>query len=176
MKVFGDVDKTKEGVIRSEYPSWYFDQHQEELEESIRQKEMAIDSDLIPKSEVPIIRERLDQERKRLDEIKASRPELSGVEKDNVVKAVTDIGGKIKSSMFTRSEMEKGLADAHVEAQRLSTPVIEIKSEAEAELVKACGIKIRDNGKITGDEARKVWKIGSKLVGGPSNVETLRKG
>jgi hypothetical protein len=175
MKIFGEVDKDRDGKVKSDYPAWYFETHQEELEESVRQKERQLAADLIPDSEKGIMKSRLKQEKERLDKIRASKPELKDTEKDDVAKVTKEIGNSIASSMFTGSDMKRGTADAHEEARRISSPVIEVKSEKQAELVKMCGINIKD-GKITRGEAEKVWKIARRMLGEQANTEILRKG
>lgn len=176
MKIFGDVDKTKEGKVKSEYPAWYFDTHKEELEESIKHRKYMLDNDLVDSSEKNIQRKRLEQEEKRLGEINASMPKLSGTEIDDVTKVRKEMSPQIADSMYRRSDMERGTADAHEEARRISTPVIEIKNKVQAEFLEACGIKLDGRTKVSRDEAVKAWKIAGKLLGEPTNVEILRKG
>ena len=173
MKFYGEADKNKDGSIKSDYPSWYFTQHKEDLEESIRQKERTLEDDLLPNSEKPLMRGRLKQEKELLSKIKDSESEVKGSE-DLIKKGAKELGSSIQDAMFTRSQMEKGLVDAHEEARRISEPVIPIINKDVAELVAACGIKLRD-GKITRGEAEKVWKISKKALGEISNVEVLRK-
>lgn len=175
MKIFGEVDKDRDGNVKSDYPAWYFETHQEDLEESVKDKERKLEADLIPESEKGIMKSRLKQEKERLDKIRASKPELKETEKDDVGKASKELGSQIASAFFTRSDMMKGTADAHEEARRISSPVIEVKSDKQAELIKACGIKIKD-GRITRGEAEKVWKISRRLLGESANTEILRKG
>jgi hypothetical protein len=175
MKFFGSVDKTKDGRLRSEMPAWYFQQHREELEESIRHKKYQLDHDLVPLTEKNLMKERLKQEEGRLNEIDASKPKITDIEKNVITKGRNDLGKKIKDSMFTRSEMERGVADAHEEARRMSDPIIKVDSKEESELLSACEIEIKD-GKVSRDQASKAWKIGSRLLDESSNVEVLRKG
>ena len=175
-KVFGDVDRDEKGKISSQYPSWYHSTQIDELEESVRRKEYQLSNDLVPASEKNITRERLSQEKDRLNKIKASKPKISGMEEDEIKNMSNELGDKIKESMFTRSDMDKGLADAHEEARRMSEPCIEIKSENQAEFAKSCGIKIPSNGKISRNQAEKMWKIQKRILGDISNTEILRKG
>jgi hypothetical protein len=175
MKIFGDVDRTKEGKIKSEYPAWYLNTHKEELEESVKHRRYMLENDLVDSSEKNIQKKRLEQESKRLAEIEASAPKLSGAELDEVSRVHKEMGGQIKEAMYTRSDMERGTADAHEEARRISTPVIEVKNKAQAEFLESCGIKLDGRTKVTRREAEKAWKISGKLVGEASNTETLRK-
>lgn len=176
-KIFGEVDRTKEGKIKSQYPAWYYEQHIDELKESIRHRERQLESDLVIPSEKGIQRERLRQEKERLVQIESSKPTFSGVEKDELVKIRKELGDKIKASMFSKGEMDRGVADAHEEARRMVDPIIELKTERELNLAEGCGIKIKD-GKISRKDAEKMWKISGKSIGDgtPTNVETLRRG
>jgi hypothetical protein len=66
--------------------------------------------------------------------------------------------------MFTASDMMRGTADAHVEAERMVKPCVKIQSEYEAGLAKACGMNI-ENGKVSRNDAARIWKIQGKLLG-----------
>ncbi len=174
VEVFGQADKSKDGNIKSEYPSWYFTQQKDELEETIRHKKYMIENDLIPGSERGITRERLKQEETRLEQINMSQPKLSAAELDEVSKIRKSLGTKIADSMFRRSEMEKGVADAHEEARRMSTPVVKL-DDKELGFAKVCDVAISNDGKVNRIAAEKVWKIASRLIEEPSNTEVLRK-
>ncbi len=175
MKFFGNVDRMRDGKLKSEMPSWYFQQHREELEESVRHKRYMLEKDLVPITEKNIMKERLKQEEGRLEEINASKPKVSDVEKDIIAKGRKELGAKIKESMFSKSEMERGVADAHEEARRMSEPVIKIATKEEAEVLAACEIEVKD-GKVSRNKASKAWKISGQLLEEPSTVEVLRKG
>jgi len=175
-KIFGDVDKTEKGKIKSQYPAWYYDQQIEDMKESIRQREYQLDNDLVMQTEKGIQRERLRQEKERLDQIEASRPKLSPTETEEFAKIRKEMGTEIRDQMFTRSEMDRGLADAHEEARRMTEPIIKIKNEKEAKLAEECGVKVSKDGKVSRKDAEKMWKIVSKSLGEMSNVEGLRRG
>ena len=174
IKVFGDTDRTPRGKIKSEFPSWYFDMQKEDLKKEIKDGERAIQSGAIPypikeRSEYELAKKKV-----RLANIEEETPKLKGSEKDSVVKMREGMGRKIAEAKFGRSEMEKGLADAHEEAHRMVDPVIRIETEAEGEFAKACGIKIND-GKVSRNEMEKMHKIASKMVGESTDIEYLSK-
>ena len=173
-KLFGKIDRTEKDKIKSEYPSWYFPQHKEELVESIRHNQSMLEMDLIPASEIPITKANLEKAKEKLEEIEESEPRFTDAEKDAMVKLRKGLGSKISDSMFRRSEMEKGIADAHEEARRISEPVMKVDSQEEADLYGSCGINIRD-GKVTRNDAERAWKIISRGLGEISNSESLRK-
>lgn len=174
MKIFGSVDRDSKGKITSEFPAWYFDQQKEELERGIAQDEMALSQEAIPYPAKAKFREKLAQRKERLEKINEETPKLSGREEDAMLKMREEMGQSIGEAHFTRTQREKGLADAHEEVRRMTEPVIKIKSEREADFIKNCGIKIKD-GKITRNEAEKVYKIASKLLGQPTDIEYLRR-
>jgi len=183
MKIFGDVDKTKDGKTKSEYPSWYFEQQQDDLNESIRHKQMMLEKELVPYSEKGLMQNRLKQESQRLSEIEASKPRFTEKELDDIAKMVKSGSGnasgtlsqKIGESMFKRSDMERGTTDAHEEARRISKPCIAL-DEREIEFARACEVPIDPTGKVTRKGAEKMWKIGRRIIGELSNTEVLRRG
>ncbi len=174
MKIFGETDRTPSGKVKSEFPSWYFDQQKEDLKKDIADSERALKSGAIPYP----VRERTETElarrKERLKNIEAETPRLSDAEKDKFGKMRDGIGKKIGEATFKRSEMEKGLADAHEEAHRMVDPVIKIENEGEAEFAKACNIEIKD-GKVSRNEMEKMHKIASKILGESTDIEYLRK-
>ena len=80
----------------------------------------------------------------------------------------------IRDSMFSRKDMEKGLADAHEEARRMSQPCIELKDDL-ITFAKNCDVVVNNTGKVSRKGAEKMWKIASRLLGELSNTESLRK-
>mgnify|MGYP001183536645 FL=1 len=174
IKLFGPVDKHRSGRNRSEYPAYYFEEHMNELKRSVEDKESQLDQDLIPGQAKTRYRARLREEKERLDQIKESIPKLSGAETDLVVETRKKMGEKIKEAKFTRSDEEKGLADAHEEARRMSEPCMKIESDFEAHLAKEIGVTPR-GGMVSRTDMERMWKISSRLIGEPSDTEYLRR-
>jgi len=174
MKIFGSVDRDSKGKITSEFPAWYFDQQKDELERGIAQDEMSLDQEAIPYPARARFREKLAQRKERLSKINEETPKLKGSEEDAMMKMRQEMGESIGEAHFTRSQREKGLADAHEEVRRMTEPVIKVKNENQAQFIKECGINIRD-GKITRNEAEKVYKIASKMLEQPTDIEYLRR-
>jgi hypothetical protein len=174
MKVFGDVDRSKDGKVKSDYPSWYFNQQKDELRESIIQKERAIEMDIVPPENKGEFRSMMESEKKKLDMIEESQPKLSEVELDKVSKIRKTLGDKVRDAMFSRSQMDRGVADPHEEARRISEYCIKLDT-GELEFVKSCDVPISNTGMVSRLSAEKSWKIASKLIGEMSNTEMLRK-
>ena len=176
MKFFGEADRTRDGKIKSDYPAWYQEQHLEDLRESIAQQERSLEEGSVPPERRGQYKERLNQEKERLEQIETSKPKLAGVEKDTAVKFRKEMGDKISDTLYRKSHIEKGVVNAHEEARRMTEPCIEVKGEAEAEILKECGARITEGGKVTRTEAEKAWKIVGKALGEEmTNVEILRK-
>lgn len=172
-QIFGSVDLTDKGQVKSVYPSWYFDHLKEDLQREVDRLETQIRLDQIPRSELQISRERLKQKQEKLLNLDNAAVTLRGKQKDKVSKVYEEIGQQISSSMFTRSDMKKGLADAREELNRMVEPCIEVRGDA-MKLAQACNVRVT-KGKVTRDGAAKVWKILGKALGERSNVEALRR-
>lgn len=173
-KYFGDVDRDVKGKIGSSYPAWYFETQREELQESVAAKRRALEGGGVSPENLPFKMQELKQEEAKLREILDAKPTLKGVELDEVVETRKEFGEGISETLFTRDEMASGKASPHEEVRRMTERVIKVSSDGMARACQDCGVTILD-GHITRNEAAKVWKIMSKLLGEPSNVEDLRK-
>lgn len=174
MEIFGGVDRTKDGRIASEYPSYQNDPHLEELCESISSRERALENGQIAQERIQKFRFELKRDKERYEAIMASRPKMNGFMKDKVVKAHAALGDKISAAMYTRKEEENRLTDAHEELRRMTEPCVEVPNEA-AWIVQKVGITI-EKGKITRNQATRVWRILAGMLEGESrNPETLRR-
>jgi hypothetical protein len=172
-QIFGSVDLNEKGVVKSAYPSWYFDHLRDELQNEVDRLENDIKFDRIPRSELHLMRERLKQKQEKLLNLDSSAVELRGKQKDRVDAIRKEIGEKISEALFSRDDMKKGVADAREEMNRMTSPCIELKGDA-LKAAMACNVK-HVKGKVSRDGAAKVWKILSKALGERSNIETLRR-
>ena len=172
---FGAVDrkgKRKDGNVTSEYPAFYFHTQYDELKEETEKQERQLKMGIIPPSEVPYITKEIERNKERLIDIQKSKPQLKGPQKDAVHKMYKELADQISDSMFTRSEMKKGLGDAHEEARRMSQPIISIAGNQK--FFSNMGITAK-NGKITRNQAARAYKIMGKALGENTNTERLRK-
>ena len=101
-----------------------------------------------------------------------SKPKVTGRDKDALADFYKSLEGDIRDSMFTRTDMEKGLADPHQELERQKTPGFNIKPHSK--LFHQMGIPV-SGGKATRDQLCKAYKVAGKLLGENTNVERLRK-
>jgi hypothetical protein len=177
IRFFSKIDmKTTDGKTRvvSEYPAWYFDHIKEELQENIRQNKFILENDRgITREKRIEVSQQLERMESKFSEIEGGVPEMNAVDKDKVAKARVDLTKQIKDSLFSRSQMQKGLADAHKEAKRMTEPCIKLSPEAE-EVASWCGVKA-SGGKLNRNDATRVWKIVGKYLGEETNIEAYRK-
>lgn len=173
---FSEADMaTQDGMkkVASEYPAWYYTTMMEDLKEDIRREEYSLESGGVPADRVPQIRDKVKRLRQKLEGIEASVPKLTEADESKLLKVRKELGKEIAGRMFTRSQMQKGLADTHTEARQMVEQSITITPEA-AEVAALCNITPRD-GKISRTQAEKVWKITGRYFGEISNSEVLRK-
>ena len=176
IKVFSESDyvEMKGGnKIGSEYPAWYHDAMIDELREGIRMDELALERGTVPQERRHDYRERIKKNEEKLEKIMESCAEMDDKQKDFVSKMRNEIGKEISRLMFSRSQMQKGLASAEQEARRMITPSIPVNGSLH-DLAKACNVNVVD-GKVSRNGAEKMWKICSKRLGEISNTELLRK-
>jgi hypothetical protein len=122
---------------------------------------------------VPQVRFELEREQERLKEIKGAHVNLSGKEKDEAKRIYDDMAGQISDSMFTSYEVDKGLADPHEEARRMKEPIIKVESHHKG-LMENLNVNVV-GGKISRDDATRVYKIFGKCLGENTNAERLRR-
>ena len=177
VQFFGAVDrkgKKKDGKISSSLPCWYFPRKVEELEHDVEAKERSLVSGLLHPTAIPQVQFELAREKERLAEIRAAHVHLSGKEKDEAKAIYDDMGSQISDSMFTSYETTKGLADPHEEARRMKEPIINVDTRYKGVLANM-GIEVGKGGKISRDDASRVYKILGKSIGENTNTERLRK-
>ena len=178
IKWFAEVDiNSRTGKPSADYPGWYFEQRIAGQEDEIRSLENAIEMDLYKGLKKKEAVQRLSAMKKRHDEILESKPNLRGADKDRIAKVANDLGERIKASMPSYSDMQRGATgsvDIEQEARRMVLPCIEVKSKEEADLFKQRGINIV-NGKVSRNQAITAWKIMSKSIGADTcDAESLR--
>lgn len=170
IQFFGKVDRNKEGKIASEVPAWTMETHLDDLTEGIERKERTIQRGEVPQSELPFAVAELEKSKARYDAIMESKPKFAPKDKDIIAKEYKRLGDEIKDSMFSDSDMRSGKADPHEEARRMVNPIITVNPA----LAAACGIKIQ-NGRMSRNDAVRMYKIIGKSLGDNGNAERLRR-
>jgi hypothetical protein len=171
IQFFGDCDINKDNKISAQYPAWYHELHIEELKESIGRKERALDNRMIKEDMIMRTKNELDAEKKKLKSIVDSKPELSDSQRDKCYSAYVELSKQIAETMPTRRDARNGFVSPQQERNRLDKNHIKISPD----VARACGIKNIEGDKISGKAADKCFKILGRMLGEPTNVETLRR-
>ena len=170
IKFFGEVDLNSDGNRVSDVPSWCFDVHIDEMEELIGRKKRQIEMGIIAQESIHQMKEEIQMEEERLNQIKSSKPVLTDKQRDKAYNAYKALAERITDTLPTRKEMEQGLVSAHDELKRMKDKHISISPE----IAKACMVK-SVNGKISGDEANKCYRILGAALGENASPERLRR-
>jgi len=177
IRFFGKIDRNKHGGIGSSVPAWAMRTHIENLEEEVASRKRSLQRGEVPPDKIMEVKTELEREEKRLDDIKNSRPKLTDEEEKRVDEAYKYLATAISESMFTRSDMHLGLADAHKEADRISKPCINIDKKY-VDMFKENGVQVYSDGKehaVTRKGAELMYKYCGYYKGDNSNTEYLRK-
>ena len=169
---FSEVDM-RDGKVASEYPVWMFRSLLEDLYEDIRRDEYSLKQGIVPESQLPAMRDRLKRNRVKVDQVENSRPVLSERQDNDLNKAEKHLAKEIRTKMFSRSDMKRGLADSHEEARRMVEPSIQVTPEVER-LAEACNTKLTSDT-ISRGTAERLWKMARAFRGEVSNTEILRR-
>lgn len=170
IQFFGSVDKNKDGKIASSLPAWFHDVQLEKLTEEVSRKERQIGRGEVPPDHVFMVKNEVENLKKKITEIQMSKPTLRGGQKDMVHKEYQQLASQIADSMPTRREDRNGFVNPRDELKRMKSPHIAISQK----MADACGVK-PVNGKISGDQAARCYKMMGKVLGENTNVEKLRK-
>jgi hypothetical protein len=172
---FTEADLNREGQIGAMVPSWSCYQLIDDLERDIRQKELDSQDYSIPSERRAILIKELNERKERLEMAKV-KPRL---DKDKIFRLVGkdrqmgQLGEKISESMFSYDDMKRGIPEAAVECSRMLDPCIKLDPQ-EQEVASGCNVNIVD-GKVSRDDAIRVWRYGRLYLEEMSNPEILRK-
>lgn len=155
---YADFDKG------SSVPAWALNKQTEMLEDEVNSLDTQIEMGGVPSDEIYLAKETLNMKKDRLRQIKDSKPKLTGTQLDTLVEKRNKLAEEIRESKFTEYQMEKGLADPHEEARRMTEPVINVDKEE----ARRMGIDTI-NGKVSRNKAESMWKNMSSLIGDTQN-------
>ena len=173
--LYGEVDRNKKGLVASEWPAFYNRNHVEDLEETVREMKIRLDMGMVPNDSIPEHKQNILDLEGKLGKIKDSFPNLSEPERESLAKVRKWLGVQITNWMFSKDDMMTGDADPHEEARRMSEPLIKIENQEISDVLKMCNVdNFWGKGMITRSQAEKAWKLASKVLGEPTNTETLR--
>lgn len=171
--VFGNIDRTRDGAVASEYPAWAQVQQMDAFKEHIDQLERGIKSGRFSNDEIHNVKAEKAKLEGRLDSMMKSKPRPSDSEKNMLYKHYRAFGAKIQASMFTRTDMMNGLASPREEAKRMKKPCITLEPD-ELGIAKSCNVQADKKNMVSRDAATKVFKLLGKILDEPANVEVLR--
>ncbi len=157
----------------SALPAWAMPKQCEQMKDDITRIENALRLGAIPSEERYQEEEKLEMYKKRYEDIYKAKPKLTAAQKDRLSHIRDDLGTRIGEAMFTEYQMEKGTADPHEEATRMSEPIMHV-DPLEA---RRMGIKLAPGNKTSRTNAENMWKMACSLLGDTAqnpNVETLR--
>lgn len=174
IKFFGGIDIDEKGKNKNDYPAWHFKQNLNILKEDVRKAEGALEHGLVPQAQIRQAQQDLAMKKNRVEQIECSRPKVEGTQKDNVVKAINNLGEKIGETMPSRSDVKRGLGDPQEEYRCNTEPCIPVKDEVTANFIKKYGIKMQD-GKINRNDAGRIRQILCSSIGAKTNLEHLRR-
>lgn len=171
--MFGNIDRTRDGAVASEYPAWAQVQQMDAFKEHIDQLERGINSGRFSRDEIHNVKAEKAKLESRLDDMMKSKPRPSDSERNMLYKHYKAFGAKIQASMFTRSDMKNGLASPREEAKRMKKPCIALEPD-ELGIAKSCNVQGDKKNMVSRDAATKVFKLLGKILDEPANVEVLR--
>lgn len=174
IQFFGAVDRNSKGSVSSEMPAWYFDRQMELMQEEITKKQTALDMGFVARDSEGEYRANIEKETKRLDEIKASKPNLSDRDTDVCAKVYKELRTEIAPSMFTREEEHRNFVRPHEEHRINTLPCIKV-SQKGAEIAKANGMDVSDKGELSRNNAVRLQMIIGRAIDSDVNIERLRK-
>jgi len=171
---FGEVDRNKHGRIASEYPSWYFENLVEKMEEEVDEKKRRLASGFLSDDNKMKLAKQIKDQEDRLEKINEAKVNLRGKHQDDVNKLRKELGEIISDSMYRQTDIDKRRADPHEEARRNMNPCIAVRGKL-YDVAVANGFKVSKDGKMSRNEASRFWKIMNKALGEISNTSILRK-
>ena len=170
---FTEVDFNQHNNVSGMFPAYTNLTLIEDLKNDIYGAEVALNGQNISPDRRVSLSKSQAEKKERLHIIEESRPKIDETKLKNIKK---DVEGLIKDSLFTTTQMQKGLADAHEEARRMVEKRIPISNEV-ANLLMGCNVKVDpDNKVVSRNDLVKGWKMIQKFYGENSNVEQLRRG
>jgi hypothetical protein len=173
---FTEADYNQRGEICSMVPSWAMTQMIDDLESAIDDRENWLRDPSVPAEARARIQKELEERKERYAMV-TKKPKI---DQDKLYKLSGkdhepgSLGEKIKESNFSFDDMMKGVADGAIELRRSTEPCIKLSPE-EAEIARGCNVKITDDGKLSRNDAVKVWKFSRLHLGELSNPEILRR-
>lgn len=171
---FGAVDRKDgrmDGEVMATEPAWALENQVEDLRDQITQQQGRIERGEVPAQELEYARSELRLFKKRYDEIMESRPKITGKNKDDLAAFREDLMGKISDSMPSYDEIQKGHVDPQEDLKRQKQPCIKVNPE----MARMFNVETDSRGRVSRDDATRMFKIASRYLGESAYSETLRR-
>lgn len=169
-----DANGNFSNKIGSSYPCYMHTAQIEKLKASIEENEHNLSMGTVHPIEIEPTKRRLAQEKAKLESIEISKPKITPELYNKICDEEARLGSEISSALFTEYDMQKGLADPQLEANRMRLACITVDKD----LAGMCNVDVDNKGKSTRSQAERMWKIlrwlrtdGDAIT----NVEILRK-
>lgn len=164
--MFCEVDRTHQvdkdtleykNHIASSYPAYMEIKQMQNLEQSVADRESALDKGAVSIEAIEYYKRQLKNEKKRLEDIKSQIPKFSQNELTHMKTEFNRLEDNVRAAKFTEMEMEtmKGI-DPHEESRRMSEPCIPIDKW----IAESCNVgHIDSKGRCSRSEAERALKI-----------------
>lgn len=172
IQFFTEMDINSKGKIKNTYPVYFERLQEQDIKEEIKRIETGIENKYYTGATIGEARERLKKAQDSLDRMQEIRPKFEK-QKDAISKLSRELADAITPAMYRRKDIEKNLVDAHEEAKRMTEPVISL-TPFSAKVAADNGIRVT-GGKVSRDDATRLWQISREALGESRNVELLRK-
>lgn len=165
----------RKGEPMSSYPLGYNQRMMSELEEEIKQIEHSLsDPFFTAPHEREERKQRLNDLKNKRKDIEAMAPgNLSGIQKDFLADLRKDFGEIIADFEPTYDQMNKGTVNAQELMKKYKGKTIPVAAKYRP-FVEKLGGKMY-NGKMGGDDFKRIWKLAGWRLGEETNTEILRR-
>ncbi len=172
IQFFTEMDIDSKGRIKHTYPIYFERLQEQDIREEIRRTETGLENKYYSGAGIGEARERLKKAKDSLDKLLEIRPKFDK-QKDSINRLTKELATVITPSMYRRKDVSKGLVDAHQEARKMVEPVITLTPWAQKVAI-TNGIRVKD-GKVSRDDASRLWQMGREALGEERNIEILRR-
>ena len=174
IKFYGAIDRDKFGKVCSEYPAYMSEVHLENTQEQCNSMKRMLGRGQIPDDRLMGHKRDIEVLENKIKQIVESKPHLSDPEKNHLHELFKKLVGSITETLFTRSEMNIGLANPRTEMKRMIGPCVKVDAKFH-DVLEGVGIQVDKDSMVSRNQATKVAKIIGFLLGEDFNIEALRK-
>ena len=170
---FTEIDLDSKGNPKASYPFYQNPRQLDEIKEDKRKLEQAVSKGYVDADHLPEVQSRINQYSKQMEALEKHNPDMTK-NMDRINKLSKTLADVIAPTMFTRKEMKEGLVDPHEEARRMVEPCIELPKEIRETAIKN-GIQVGSDGRVSRDNAVRLWQMCNRTLGQSTDAEYLRR-